>query len=549
MQIAKEVQANQKIISNNLKILIEKIENSEDLSVGKLKKLLQEAQIKSEELMPWADFEHSPADSYGRNLVYDGGFFEVMVMSWLPQDFSAIHDHGYTEWGAVQIFGPAEHAIFFAQDGEIKTLSRNLVNSGQIVGVGNQLVHQMGNPTEDTNFLSLHIYGNFDRTGDITADARIFDVEHNQVLRTSGGIFFGLPESQINTLEQGFEADFITSLRDRTEQIKRIKKAEENNIYKGYKALDKLIERFFDPKQFGEVVENIEEYLDENHHNTHSAYWKLLNWELEEAAKLQNDLLEKEKNADYFQHYAEVYDEVIGVPCLENFMQGYLKFFKENFVPNIQEKTFLSIGCGTGLVEDWMIKNLGVAFEKLYGIDISEAMIGVASKRIKAEVGDALTLDPEVQMWDLTFCGLNVFQYVHHKDLEDVIQQTAAITKEAGYFIGDFITPDHIRWYPNVIKSNTKPVISIRTPQLVAHHNHMYQRSKIFNIQAMQDKLRITYEGEHERFLPPMSRIRDYFKNAFKGEVKLFDAVSLTPIQENEDTCPSTRYIVIAQKV
>ncbi|MCB0638640.1 MAG: hypothetical protein KDC54_18545, partial [Lewinella sp.] len=77
-----------------------------------VRKIVLEAQVQPADLAPWADFDHPVSDSYGRKLVYKADNFEIMVMSWRPGDFSTIHDHGHTQWGAVQIFGPAEHATF-----------------------------------------------------------------------------------------------------------------------------------------------------------------------------------------------------------------------------------------------------------------------------------------------------------------------------------------------------------------------------------------------------------------------------------------------------
>jgi hypothetical protein len=42
--------------------------------------------------------------------------------------------------------------------------------------------------------------------------------------------------------------------------------------------------------------------------------------------------------------------------------------------------------------------------------------------------------------------------------------------------------------------------------------------------------------------------VRGYFEKAFEGKVELFDALSLTPIPENADSCPSTRYVVVARR-
>ena len=50
------------------------------------------------------------------------------------------------------------------------------------------------------------------------------------------------------------------------------------------------------------------------------------------------------------------------------------------------------------------------------------------------------------------------------------------------------------------------------------------------------------------RFLPPMWRLRQEFEKAFKGKVDIYDAVTLKPIGAKADTCPSTRYLLVAQK-
>lgn len=534
-------------LPNSIKKIIEDIQNLPDFSIGKIKNIVREAKVTSEELMPWADFDHPGSDSYGRKMLYDGGWFEIMVMSWQPGDMSGIHDHGYAQWGAVQIFGPAEHAVYLAQDGEIRTLSRNVMKTGQIVGVGHELVHQMGNKT-DEQFLTLHIYGNPDRNSDVTADARIFDLDEGTVRITTGGAFFALPESDISKRIDAPESNYLTWLRDHVEIIRRVKRGQEDGTDKSDKNLEKLVTKTFGKEKIEAFKTELGEQLDENYKAEDSIFWKLLNWELKEAAQLQRELEKQEKKKDDFQNYAELYDEVIGKPCFDNFIKNYIQFVKDTYQLDFSSQKLISIGCGTGLMEQFIIEQLEMPYDNLYGMDLSEGMIEVAKTRIHADVGDALELDPNINTWDLTFCGLNVFQYVDHQYLFDVIQKTAEITKKGGYFFGDFITTDHIRWYPNVIQSENKQVISLRTPELIEKDNHMYQKSSITNLNFTKDTIRITYEGEHERFLPPMSRVRTYFEEAFKGQVDIYDAISLQKIQESEDTCPSTRYLVVAQK-
>ena len=97
------------ILSSGLKRLIAGLSVLRSPEPEQLLSLMASAGVCAEELEPWADYGHSPCDSYGRHLVWHGGHVEVMVMTWLPGDFSAIHDHGLAQWGAVQCFGQAEH--------------------------------------------------------------------------------------------------------------------------------------------------------------------------------------------------------------------------------------------------------------------------------------------------------------------------------------------------------------------------------------------------------------------------------------------------------
>ena len=269
---------------------------------------------------------------------------------------------------------------------------------------------------------------------------------------------------------------------------------------------------------------------------------------MQEAAKLQNELMGEQRTADHFHKYAALYDALIFQPCLDNFMAKYLFFFTEKFKVSFAEKSVISLGCGTALVEQFMINELGVEYNNLYGIDISQAMVIEAKKRIQADVGDVLTLDPSIRLWDIAYSGLNVFHYLDYTRLEEAIQKTASIIKPGGYFVGDFITPDHIRWYPNVMYAPDKNIISLRTPKLIEEKGRVFQESEITNISFVEEQMRVTYSGKHKRFLPPMNRIRTYFEKAFGGQVDLYDAHSLEMIPEWADSCQSTRYVVVAKK-
>lgn len=532
----------------SLAYIAERMSGQTHMKPAEVRRIILDAKVEPEDLQPWAAFDHPVQDSYGRKLAHRGDKFEIMVMSWRPGDFAAIHDHGHTQWGAVQIFGPAEHATFRIEDEVISTLARWTVTPGDVIGVSHTLLHQMGNPTEDTFFLSLHVYGEPDGVDSVTGDARVLDLKNNLVQHVDGGVFYALQPDAVGRTEPGPLPDFPTRLRHVTELTRRLRRmaAAGNAVFQqDYEAAK---QDFCSPEQRSWLLQCLAANTDTDGHEQHSVYWRILNQELRHAAKLQNELLGEQRSTDAFDKYAALYDAVICQPCLDDFMANYLRFAATAFGVDFPKSSVISLGCGTGLVEEWMIQELGVAYENLYGIDLSEAMVAEARKRIQADPGDVLRLDPSVRLWDVAFSGLNVFQYLRPADLETAIQKTASILRPGGVFIGDFITPDHIRWYPNVMYSADKKVVSLRSPQLVEEGGVVFQESEITNISFMEDKMRVTYSGKHRRFLPPMHRVRHYFEKAFGGQVELFDAVTLEPLPDWADSCRSTRYVVVGRK-
>lgn len=208
-------------LSPNVQALIDEIKAAQALTPASARDLLARSAITPADLEPWADFDHPSADSYGRNLVYDGGCFELMVMSWVDGDMAAIHDHGHTQWGAVKLFGPAEHAVFKVEDGVLRTTDRRVFEPGSVLGVSHEMIHQMGNMGQEP-YLTLHLYGCYEREGDVTGDARLYELEEGRIQRTSGGVFFNLPEEQVNRRQDCPQADFPTRIRHRVELLKRL---------------------------------------------------------------------------------------------------------------------------------------------------------------------------------------------------------------------------------------------------------------------------------------------------------------------------------------
>ncbi|MEM1220232.1 MAG: class I SAM-dependent methyltransferase, partial [Bacteroidota bacterium] len=199
-------------------------------------------------------------------------------------------------------------------------------------------------------------------------------------------------------------------------------------------------------------------------------------------------------------------------------------------------------------VESHLIDQLGFTVEKVYGVDLSPAMVRRARTRIHADEGDVLTLDPAIRMWDVVYAGHRVYHYVNHEELQSAIEKAASIIKRGGYFVGEFVSPDHSRNFSNIQYSSDQQIVSLRQGELVEKEGLVYHRSQVTNIDFNKGKMTVEPCTSTDQFLPPLHRVRTYFEKAFAGRVDLFDAVTLDPIAETADSCTSTRYIVIAQK-
>ena len=273
--------------------LIEAVEQHDHLTPTLARRLLVASGITAEDLSSWSDFDHPAADSYGRKLVHDGGFFELMVMSWVDGDMAAIHDHGYTQWGAVMLLGPAEHAIFKVEDGVMYTCERKVFEAGDVVAVGHDLIHQMGNVGQEP-YLTLHLYGCYERQGEVTADARLYALDEGAVQITSGGVFFGLPEECVSRREQSPEADFPTLLRTKVELLRR-RITQYGSLQAGALQHDderRLAQELFSPELWEEARSELNRKADEAPTPRFERYVGILHQELRASARLQHLLLE-----------------------------------------------------------------------------------------------------------------------------------------------------------------------------------------------------------------------------------------------------------------
>ncbi len=198
-------------LPHGIQSLVEAIGRRRPRSAEDAAGILADVRMEESDILPWADYSHASADSYGRQLVAEGEGFELMVMSWLPGDYSAIHDHGATQWGAVRYFGEADHVVFDESGSQLRIEERMTTHVGQVYPVTNSLIHLMGNPT-DRAFLSVHLYGCELEATSVTAGARIFDLYERRIQRADGGVFYCLPEEEIVRRETCPAADVPTRL-------------------------------------------------------------------------------------------------------------------------------------------------------------------------------------------------------------------------------------------------------------------------------------------------------------------------------------------------
>lgn len=325
-------------LPKGIKEVISKIESAKTLNPEIAKDILESAEISEEDMMPWADFDHPKEDGYGRIMVYDGGFFELMVMSWKVGDMSAIHDHGFTQWGAVKLFGNVEHAVFqIDENNKMSTVERKFHEPGTVLPVGHDLIHQMGN-VGFPNYLTLHLYGCEGREELVTGNSKLYDFNENKIHLTNGGVFFGLPESEIIDRKPSPTADFPTLARFKVEYLNRLffSLYSEEEIETQSENLNKEIEAqlIYDlfSKEFWEILKvELAEKVKSSETELMS-YLESLSTELVVVAICQHNILEVMEDIN-FNNFKEGLEEL-----LEALTKGELTEFTQNYLTLISDK-------------------------------------------------------------------------------------------------------------------------------------------------------------------------------------------------------------------
>jgi predicted metal-dependent enzyme (double-stranded beta helix superfamily) len=171
--------------------------------------LLKEANLNAENFHIYQNYKHDAALSYGRTVAYEGRNFIIYVMSWAPGDFTAIHSHGYSDWGSVVFFSDTNHNLYHADGHKISLAEKSIIPKGSIVPVNGNLVHAMGNLT-DRPFITLHIYGSHQALSNANDFSLVYEIEKKQIRTTNGSAYINISEENCKKTDHGLVTNVET---------------------------------------------------------------------------------------------------------------------------------------------------------------------------------------------------------------------------------------------------------------------------------------------------------------------------------------------------
>ncbi len=181
--------------------LAQYLENQKNVSDRELIFAIKKLNVSLTDIANYVNFNHDITESYGRSVIYKSNKVEIVLMSWNKEDFTSIHDHGNTQWGAVYSFGNIQNNCFKIENNKLEKISQTVLKKGEIAIVDNKSIHQMGNPFERPT-LSLHIYYTNKNGESVIGKARNFDLHSQIVFRAKGGAFLDIPEKNIISKEK-----------------------------------------------------------------------------------------------------------------------------------------------------------------------------------------------------------------------------------------------------------------------------------------------------------------------------------------------------------
>ena len=207
-----------------LKRLVWLLQSRKTLTAGVVRASIRAANIRLDELLPWVELSHSAWASYGESCLYSSSAFEIVVRTWAPGDFSAIHANDGLIWEVVQCFGAMEFYSYTLQGETLRANGKKQVSPGAILQMGGGAISQMGNMGQ-LPAIALHIRHRDRASKTAKASTRIFDLFSGTVQETNEGEHFSVSATQPIQSSVYFSGDWKTrwryyqQLRDRLQRI------------------------------------------------------------------------------------------------------------------------------------------------------------------------------------------------------------------------------------------------------------------------------------------------------------------------------------------
>ena len=206
----------------SLQSLIHDLQQLTTLCPDVAQRCLKLANVQCHDIWPWQRFNHSACQSYGQAQIYQGGLFNIIAISWMPGDYSAIYDQ--TVMGVTQSFGDAEYSEFHYDGDLLSTQLIRAFKTGTTLRTDSHCIHQMGNPSSRP-FMSLQIEFH---SGQRVSN-RVFDL-YDASIQSANAPFFCLPNVEIQSKEQGLRGDRLTTLRHHQQMLTRVEKMQRDRL-------------------------------------------------------------------------------------------------------------------------------------------------------------------------------------------------------------------------------------------------------------------------------------------------------------------------------
>jgi len=183
--------------------LILALKNIKDSNAESVKNIARSINYSVDELEKFSTFDHAEHESYGRKLIYINDRFKIIMMSWAPGDFTAIHDHGNVDWGCIIPMENLNQRNYLFHKDELILESASDYHAMEPYELGGKLIHFMGN-LSNSNKMSIHIYGinSANQAQTISEGSRVFSPENNCTYYTDGPAYLLLPEDLIRKKAQ-----------------------------------------------------------------------------------------------------------------------------------------------------------------------------------------------------------------------------------------------------------------------------------------------------------------------------------------------------------